>query len=182
MICCEFWPRCDPISKRAFSRAVCSSGTRTPAGAGTSGEAMGTPTQPPPRRAGPTDVSGPRKVLRQEDRRGVSIVCIDKKLNYCTAQDRGNYMNGGKCLGLRCSAPRNETHLFRAPGENTKKTKNIDRFGPPLVGLPCRLRAGSSGAEVVSFSSLVPRGAVGSMRPLAARYGTCVYGWGQRLS
>ena len=43
-IWCEFRPRCDPISKRAFSRAVRSSGTSTPAGAGTSGEAMGVET------------------------------------------------------------------------------------------------------------------------------------------
>ena len=35
----EFRPRCGPVSKRPFSRAVRSSGTSTAAGAGTSGEA-----------------------------------------------------------------------------------------------------------------------------------------------
>ena len=43
-IWCEFRPRCDPISKHAFSCAGRSSGTSTPASTGTSGEAMGNTT------------------------------------------------------------------------------------------------------------------------------------------
>jgi len=39
---------------------------------------MGTPTQPPPRRAGPTDVLGPHSVLTQEVRRGVSTGTSEK--------------------------------------------------------------------------------------------------------
>ena len=60
-------PRCDPISKRAFSGAVRISGTNTPASAETNNRNLATP-----RRAWPGTTSGPCSVPGQEVRRGVS--------------------------------------------------------------------------------------------------------------
>ena len=122
----------------AFSRAVRSSGTSTPAGAGTSGGATITRTQPPPRRAGPTDVSGPRKAPDQEERRGVSTKMLLS--TRCTpAQPRKEFRCWPISVHLtpKSASPATSSKNFRLRRSKVPLRGTAGCLPAPALGGPC---------------------------------------------